>query len=65
VLVIGAWLELDADQPLRVRLTTEPASEEKAWSPYAASVDDILIRVRSWLDLLMRDDNRDPDSTTA
>jgi hypothetical protein len=55
VLVIGAWAEPGSDCPLRARVTCRPSTAEQDLHPYEASVEDILERVKVWLEVLTDD----------
>lgn len=53
VLVIGAWTEDDNEGSLRARITSQPSTGNAESSSYAASPEDVLARVRQWLELLL------------
>jgi hypothetical protein len=66
VLVLRAWVEADAGNGLRVRITrTAPGGTTEAESSAEASVDGVCTKVRSWLEELLRHRQRFAPPVTA
>jgi hypothetical protein len=53
VLVVRAWIESGASEGLRVRITQILGPREELTETTAATVDQTLALVRSWLEELM------------
>jgi hypothetical protein len=55
VLVVRAWIECATPEGLRVRITQILGPAEEPTEATAATVDETLALVRSWLEYLMAD----------
>ena len=64
--MLRAWVEADARNGLRVRITrTAPGGTTEAQSSAEASVDGVCAMVRSWLEGLLRHRQRIAPPVTA
>ncbi len=59
ILIVRAWLEGNPPRDLRARMTTSGGGEEQERSmAVAATVDDVCLAVRDWLNTFMESGER-------